>query len=160
MGFLFMGAWLLGRFEGWSLVDSIYYGLVTASTVGFGDVAPTQAVTRLLAIVYIPLAVATGGQILGTIASAFLQRRRAKLFEDMIKTEFSMDHIKEMDTDGDGEVSKLEYLEFMLVEMQLVDKSVLKELTWQFDRLDLTTGGSLSKDDLILMACNKVMNKN
>ena len=40
----------------------------------------------------------------------------------------------------------------MLVEMQLVDKGVLEELESQFDRLDMTKVGSLSKKDLILMA--------
>eukprot|EP00977_Amphora_coffeiformis_P009374 scaffold2155_cov162-Amphora_coffeaeformis.AAC.3 len=36
--------------------------------------------------------------------------------------------------------------------MQLVDKRVLEELGSQFDRLDMTRVGSLSKKDLILMA--------
>ena len=40
----------------------------------------------------------------------------------------------------------------MLVEMHLVDKRVLEELGSQFDRLDMTRVGSLSKKDLILMA--------
>ena len=56
------------------------------------------------------------------------------------------------DRNGDGEVSKLDYMEFMLAEMQLVDKRVLEELGSQFDRLDMTRAGSLSKKDLILMA--------
>ena len=74
------------------------------------------------------------------------------MFENMVSKHFTIDHIKEMDTDGDGVVSRLEFLEFMLVEMQLVETSVLEELKAQFDRLDLTHEGALSKRDLILMA--------
>jgi Ca2+-binding EF-hand superfamily protein len=66
--------------------------------------------------------------------------------------DFTIDHIKEMDRDGDGEVSRLEYTEFMLVEMKLVEPSVLEELREQFDRLDMTMSDSLTKQDLILMA--------
>lgn len=152
LGFLAALGLLFGRIEGWSVVDSIYYGLITAGTVGFGDKAPTRQCTRLLASICIPIAVATGGEILGSIAAAFLKRRRAQLFDTLVNRDFSIDHIKEMDQNGDGKVSKLEYLEFMLVEMQLVDKAVLEELESQFDRLDMTKVGSLSKKDLILMA--------
>ncbi len=40
-----------GRIEGWGLIDSLYYGFVTATTVGFGDIRPTQERTKLVAIV-------------------------------------------------------------------------------------------------------------
>lgn len=40
-----------GRVEGWSLVDSLYYGFITATTVGFGDMRPTLARTKMVAIV-------------------------------------------------------------------------------------------------------------
>ena len=41
---------LTGRIEGWGLIDSLYYGFVTATTVGFGDMRPSQARTKLVAI--------------------------------------------------------------------------------------------------------------
>ena len=151
LGFLLSLGLLVGRLEGWNMVDSIYYSISTASTVGFGDKAPTRQVSRFVASLCIPLAVATGGEILGTIAAAVWKQRRAALFESVAQKDFSMDHIKEMDTNGDGQVSKLDYLEFMLVEMQLVEKGVIEELEAQFDKLDMTKGGTLSKKDLILM---------
>jgi voltage-gated potassium channel len=42
---------LIGRREGWSLSDSIYYGFVTATTVGYGDFRPTRPASKALAIV-------------------------------------------------------------------------------------------------------------
>jgi potassium channel subfamily K len=150
--FLTFGGLALGRLEKWSVVDSIYYAIITAGTVGFGDVCPGTQRARLWAVLFIPLAVAAGGEILGTIASAYLEHRRNVVFENLTSMDFTMEHIKEMDNDGDGVVSQLEYTEFMLVEMKLVEKSVLDELREQFGRLDMNMSGSLSKEDLVLMA--------
>eukprot|EP00977_Amphora_coffeiformis_P009373 scaffold2155_cov162-Amphora_coffeaeformis.AAC.2 len=96
LGLLVAMGLLLGRIEGWSVVDSVYFGLTTAGTVGFGDKAPTLQSTRLLASICIPISVAIGGEILGTIAAAFLKHRRAQLFNTLVKKDFSIDHIKEM----------------------------------------------------------------
>jgi voltage-gated potassium channel len=41
---------LIGRREGWSLADSIYYSFVTATTVGYGDFRPTRASSKAMAI--------------------------------------------------------------------------------------------------------------
>ena len=96
LGLLVAMGLLFGRIEGWSIVDSVYFGLTTAGTVGFGDRAPTLQSTRLLASLCIPISVAIGGEILGTIAAAFLKHRRAQLFDTLVKKDFSIEHIKEM----------------------------------------------------------------
>ena len=30
-------AWIIAKYEGWSMVDSIYYNIVTLTTIGYGD---------------------------------------------------------------------------------------------------------------------------
>lgn len=40
---------LMSLIEGWSLVDSIWWALVTASTVGYGDIAPADLSGRIVA---------------------------------------------------------------------------------------------------------------
>lgn len=149
---LMVGGLAIGRLEGWGWVDSMYYAIITAGTVGLGDYSPQRQVTRLWAILFIPFAVAAGGEILGTVAGALLEHRRVQVYNELSNKDLTMEHIKEMDTDGDGEVSRLEYMEFMLVEMKIVEPSVLAELNQQFERLDMTMSGSLTKDDLIAMA--------
>lgn len=42
---------LVGRREGWSIADSLYFGFITATTVGYGDMRPTHGGGKLLAIV-------------------------------------------------------------------------------------------------------------
>lgn len=41
----------VGRQEGWSLGDSLYFGFITATTVGYGDFRPTHARGKFLAVV-------------------------------------------------------------------------------------------------------------
>lgn len=54
-----------------------------------------------------------------------------------------------MDTDKDGQVSKAEFLAYMLVTLQKVDKEELDDLLELFHRLDRLKTGYLSKEDLI-----------
>jgi len=41
---------LAGFVEGWSLGDAVYFTLITGLTIGYGDLVPRQALTRVLAI--------------------------------------------------------------------------------------------------------------
>jgi potassium channel subfamily K len=149
---LLTGGVVMGKLEGWGWVDSIYYAIITAGTVGLGDLSPQRQRTRFAAILFIPFAVSAGGEILGTVASAFLEHRRIQVYNEFATKDLTMEHLSEMDRNGDGEVSRLEYMQFMLVEMKIVEQNVLDELNQQFDRLDMTMSDSLTKDDLIAMA--------
>ncbi len=41
---------VVGAIEGWKVTDSIYFAFVSGLTIGYGDLAPTGPVSRLLAI--------------------------------------------------------------------------------------------------------------
>jgi hypothetical protein len=40
-----------GRQEGWSIGDSLYFGFITATTVGYGDMTPTTGGSKIYAII-------------------------------------------------------------------------------------------------------------
>jgi voltage-gated potassium channel len=42
--------WLV---EGWSLLDAVYFSVVTIATVGYGDITPTTALGKIFTIGYI-----------------------------------------------------------------------------------------------------------
>jgi voltage-gated potassium channel Kch len=41
------------RFEGWSIIDSLYFSAITLTTVGYGDLSPTRPGTKVFTIVFI-----------------------------------------------------------------------------------------------------------
>jgi voltage-gated potassium channel Kch len=53
--------YLVGKREGWSRFDSLYWAFVTATTVGYGDFRPTKRGSRVIAIVIARLGIADCG---------------------------------------------------------------------------------------------------
>jgi hypothetical protein len=149
------GGLLIGRFEGWGTFDSIYYSLITASTIGLGDLCPKTRAGRLAAVIVIPVLVAAAGDVLAGIGTSLIERRQKQVFATQLKTGFMNDYniIKAMDINGDGKVSREEYVLFMLTEMGFVSKVEIDELWNQFDRLIVRSksAGYIEADDLLLM---------
>ena len=50
---LIVGTLFFSQVEGWSLLDSLYFSVVSLATVGYGDLARETAAGRAFAIVYI-----------------------------------------------------------------------------------------------------------
>ena len=136
----------------WSWSDSIYYGLITGSTIGYGDFSPHTRAARLFAIFYIPLAVASAGEILSGVATALVDRRQREVYAQQLERNLTIHHLKAMDADGDGRITREEYVQFMLIEMGKISTKELDELHTQFERLDVTRSGYLDNEDLKLMA--------
>lgn len=42
---------LVGRIEGWNKFDSIYWSLITAMTVGYGDIRPSKKSSKIFSII-------------------------------------------------------------------------------------------------------------
>ena len=147
---LIVGGMIMGRLEGWQWQDSLYYSVITAGTVGLGDFSPQTQAGRMWAILFIPLAVAAAGEVLGNAASFLARRRQKEAYDRTLHRELSLDYLLQLDANGDGSVSREEFIEGMLIELKLVDVDQLKELNEQFDRLDVNKTGTLDKDDLRL----------
>ena len=47
-----IGTIFYNQIEGWGVLDSLYFSVVTLSTVGYGDLTPTTAAGKVFAIVY------------------------------------------------------------------------------------------------------------
>ncbi len=47
------GTVVYSALEGWSLLDALYFSVVTLATVGFGDLHPTTDVGKLFTVFYI-----------------------------------------------------------------------------------------------------------
>jgi len=123
--------------------------VVTGSTVGFGDLGPTQQMTRILCIIYIPLSVAVMGEFLGRIAGAYIERRNDEVEEKFMNRSMTLADLRRMDTSKDGKVSPDEFLAYMLVTMQKVEQEEIDEILALFKKLDRSNTGLITKQDLM-----------
>jgi hypothetical protein len=70
---LAVGTVVYSQLEGWSLLDSLYFSVVTLATVGFGDLHPTTDIAKLFTVLYILVGVG----IIAGFASELTKYRRA-----------------------------------------------------------------------------------
>jgi hypothetical protein len=61
--------------EGWNLLDSFYFSVIAASTVGFGDFAPETAPGKIFTVIYVLIGVGLLVLILSRIATDMVERR-------------------------------------------------------------------------------------
>jgi voltage-gated potassium channel Kch len=82
-------------------VDAIWWSIVTATTVGYGDIYPVTGAGRVAGIIMMVVGIATFSALAGTMASA-LQRRRE---EALAGTNGDEDEESERDegTEGRGQ---------------------------------------------------------
>ena len=65
--------------ENLSLVDAIYFAIVTMATVGYGDIHPQSSIGKVLALILIVGGVGTFLGIVASITDLFLSRRENSL---------------------------------------------------------------------------------
>ena len=60
-------------FEKWGIIDSVYFGVVTFTTIGFGDLAPSTDAGRLFMVFFAIYGIGILGVFLSIMGEAFLE---------------------------------------------------------------------------------------
>lgn len=65
------------RMEGWSVLDSLYFSVTTLTTIGYGDLSPSTAASKVFTIFYVFIGIG----IIAGFANAIAQRPIARRTE-------------------------------------------------------------------------------
>ncbi len=69
------GTLFYSRTEHWSLVESLYFSIVTLTTIGYGDLHPTTDGTRIFTVVYILVGLGVFVALLAAVAEHYVQQK-------------------------------------------------------------------------------------
>lgn len=61
----------VGLIEGWGVGQGLYFAFITGLTIGYGDLVPSQALTRLLAVLIGFSGIALSGMVAALAVKAF-----------------------------------------------------------------------------------------
>ena len=75
VGLLVSGTIFYSTVEGWGILDSLYFSVITLATVGYGDLHPTTPLSKVFTMVYIVLGV---GVFVAFITKVTAQETRRK----------------------------------------------------------------------------------
>jgi len=64
-GLLLSGTLFYTTVEGWAVIDSLYFSVMTLATVGYGDLAPSTDLSKIFTVMYV---IVGAGVFLGFIA--------------------------------------------------------------------------------------------
>jgi Ca2+-binding EF-hand superfamily protein len=143
--------YIIGKVEGWNILDSIYFSFITATTIGLGDIVPVTKFGRIFAIILIPALLAAAGQIFASITQICIRQQQQKLFQMEYNNGLTQKDFSLMDLNQDGKISKDEYVLYMLMEMSIVEIAEVNELRDQFKKFDVTQSGFIESEDLRIM---------
>jgi voltage-gated potassium channel Kch len=67
--------------EGWSIVDSLYFSVMTMSTIGYGDLVPTSPESKLFTILFAILSIGIFVAIVSKIVAIVLEKKKRQRYK-------------------------------------------------------------------------------
>jgi predicted membrane protein len=74
--FLVSGTYFYWHVEAWSVVDALYFCFMTMSTIGYGDLVPTSALSKIFTIVYSFLSIGVFVAVIAKLVIAVVSHKK------------------------------------------------------------------------------------
>jgi potassium channel subfamily K len=133
---------------GYSVVDGFYWSIITLTSVGYGDITPSDDAGLAFTLVYAIVGVAVFGECLGRFLQLWVEMEDERKVQAFIEKGVTRQTIKEIDGDGDAQVDRAEFLQYMLVNMNKAQHEDIEMINALFDSLDADGSGVLDMDDI------------
>jgi len=145
--------------EGSHLIRGFYFSVITLTTVGFGDFVPRTTAGKVFDIFYILFGVPISVNALGKVVRSVLGEDAEEQSVDLVKglnekkLRSMLDFQVDMSNAGcgnevDGQVSRYEFMMFVLVRNGIVEMDTVKAIMHNFDELDVARTDALEAVDL------------
>jgi hypothetical protein len=145
---ILVGMGVFMRFEGLSAVDALYVTVISATTVGFGDIDPSRSVTKVIMTVWLLVATMTLGKLVTDQSEAFVSSKQRAATRRLLAARMDFDTLKGMDADGDGRVDKAEFLASCLLKLGKIEQSDVDTVLARFAQLDCDGSGLIDPHDV------------
>lgn len=152
-GMAFSGAFMLGVLavgcaifvflEKMSLVNAIYATVISASTVGFGDLRPTHPNTKLCMTVWLVFSTIAVAKLIGDFTDARVKYKQQAMTRRMLTAQMDRRSLAMLDQNKDGHVEYGEFLSTMLVSCGKITHEELNTFRLRFNALDQDKDGKL-----------------
>lgn len=120
---IFSSATFMSIFENINFKDALWWSLVTATTVGYGDIAPTTDLGRIVAIILMLAGISFFGVLTGTISSYFLRKDIVREKDKSYKREVIDDKKYRLDDFDNISKSDLEDMFSVLYELKSIENN-------------------------------------
>jgi hypothetical protein len=144
---------IMGYDEQWSVLSSLYFTVVTASTVGYNDIVPKNTYMKLIAVFYMPICIYVMARTFSKLTIVYLRHKSKATEQEYYNRNLSDTDFESMDIEeNEGSVGYDEFLVFMLVAMGKVSPEDIQKMEELYQRLDADIDGVLRVEDLFSMA--------
>jgi hypothetical protein len=153
------GAIVVRLNEGWSLLDSFYWSVVTVSTVGFGDMVLAKDSTRDIVSCFLLFAVAIFARSLGKLMTVCIDWYAEYQMNRLIAGGVTEELIQEMEADSEGRIERYEFVAYMLAKLGKATQADIARIMELFNELDVNGSGRLDARAMRGHALNSQRNR-
>ena len=134
--------------EGWGLLDSFYWSVVTVSTVGFGDMTPEKPSTRAVVAWLLIFGVAVWARSVAKMVSVVLDWISEYRMSEIVQGGVTDTLMIELESDPTGKIGRYEFAAYMLAQLGRTPAGDIDRIMEMFDELDRDRSGDLDRDDI------------
>lgn len=150
--------------DNYNLVESFYLSTMTVTTVGYGDIVPTNDISRAFTGFYAIFGTVAFGRAVSLFISTLGEQRDRRKHQKLLSASaLDIETWKTANVDGSDDVSKVEFVYMRLLQMDMIDPGLRAKIEEQFDRMDRDKDGNLTIHDIMLAQqehVEKMKNKN